>query len=96
MSSGAAGHQTLVERAWQMIHVVVRWLPGREVVFVADSSYAGAGVAPQVSTLPRASRITRLRLDAALYDPPPHVNRGTRSAPTEREAASDPGGGVGR
>lgn len=31
-------HQSLVEQAWQIIHVVVRWLPGRGLVFVADSS----------------------------------------------------------
>jgi hypothetical protein len=64
-------HQTLVERAWQIIHVVVRWLPGRDLVFVADSSYAVLELLHQVSELPRASLITRLRLDAALYDPPP-------------------------
>src|ERR671918_1535124 len=28
-------HQTLTERAWQIIPLVVRWLPGRELVFVA-------------------------------------------------------------
>jgi hypothetical protein len=33
-------HQTLAERAWPVIRLVVRWLPGRMVVFVADSSYA--------------------------------------------------------
>ena len=30
-------HQTLLERAWQSNQLVRRWLPGREVVFVADS-----------------------------------------------------------
>jgi DDE superfamily endonuclease len=63
--------QTLVQRAWQMIHVVVRWLPGRVVVFVADSSYAALELLHQVSKLPHASLITRLRLDSALYDPSP-------------------------
>jgi len=64
-------HQTLTERAWQMIRLVVRWLPGREVAFVADSSFAALELLDKVATLPRASVITRLRLDAALYDPPP-------------------------
>jgi hypothetical protein len=64
-------HQTLVERAWQIIHAVVRWLPARDLVFVADSSYAVLELLHQVSALPRASLITRLRLDAALSDPPP-------------------------
>ncbi|MGE3538963.1 MAG: transposase [Candidatus Tectimicrobiota bacterium] len=33
-------HQPLTARAWQMIRLVVRWLPGRELVCVADSSFA--------------------------------------------------------
>ena len=65
------GHQTLTERAWQMIRLVVRWLPGREVALVADSSFAALELLDKVATLPRASVITRLRLDAALSDPPP-------------------------
>jgi hypothetical protein len=64
-------HQTLTERAWQMIRLVGRWLPGRDLVFVADSSFAALELLDQVATLPRASVMTRLRLDAALYDPPP-------------------------
>jgi hypothetical protein len=32
--------RTVVERAWQMLQVVVRGWPGREVVFVADSREA--------------------------------------------------------
>src|SRR5262250_1711066 len=64
-------HQTLLERAWQIIRLVRRWLPGREVVFVADSSYAALEWLDQVVRLSRVSVITRLRLDAALYDPPP-------------------------
>jgi hypothetical protein len=64
-------HHTLTERAWQMIRLVVRWLPRRAVVFVADSSFAALELLDKVATLPRASVITRLRLDAALYDPPP-------------------------
>ena len=64
-------HHTLTDRAWQMIRLVVRWVPRREVVFVADSSCAALELLDKVATLPRASMITRLRLDAALYDPPP-------------------------
>ena len=74
-------HQTLTERAWQMIRLVVRWLPGREVAFVADSSFAALELLDKVKTLPRASVITRLRLDAALYDPPPPREPGTKGRP---------------
>ena len=64
-------HHPLLARAWQIIRLVRRWLPGREVVFVADSSFAALEWLDQVARLPRVSVITRLRLDAALYDPPP-------------------------
>ena len=72
---------TLLERAWQMIQLVRRWLPGREVAFVADSSFAALELLAQVARLPRASVITRLRLDAALYDPPPPRDPGQRGRP---------------
>ena len=63
-------HQTVLERAWQIIQLVRRWLPMREVVFVADSSFAALEWLALVAQLPRVSVITRLRFDAALYDPP--------------------------
>jgi hypothetical protein len=74
-------HQTLTERAWQMIQLVVRWLPGREVVWAADSSFAALELLDKVAMLPRASVITRLRLDAALYDPPPPRKPSTKGRP---------------
>ena len=64
-------HHTVLERAWQSIRLVRRWLPDRELVFVADSSFAALEWLALVARLPRVSVITRLRLDAALYDPPP-------------------------
>jgi DDE superfamily endonuclease len=74
-------HQTLLERAWQIIRIVRRWLPGREIVFVADSSFAALEWLALVARLPRVSVITRLRLDAALYDPPPQRAPGTKGRP---------------
>jgi DDE superfamily endonuclease len=74
-------HQTLLERAWQIIQLVRRWLPGREVVFVADSSFAALDWLALVAPLPGVSVITRLRLDAALYDPPPPRVLGQRGRP---------------
>src|SRR5437762_1611450 len=63
-------HKTLPEWGRQMIRQLRRWLPDRPLVVVADSSYAvlellaaAAGLAQPVTL------ITRLRLDAALYDP---------------------------
>jgi len=64
-------HKTLPEWAGQLVRLFHRWLPGREVVVVADSSYAVIELLKQVSDTPDLSLITRLRLDAALYDPAP-------------------------
>ena len=71
-------HQTLVERAWQIIQLLSRWLPKRSLVFVADSSFAVLDLLKQVSALPNASLITRLRLDAALYDAAPQRKVGQK------------------
>jgi hypothetical protein len=63
--------RTVVERAWQMLPVVVRWWPGREVVVVAESSDAALAWLDHVKQWSRARWITRLRREAALYAPPP-------------------------
>jgi hypothetical protein len=72
---------TLPARAWQMSQLVVRWVPGREVVSVADSSCAALELLDKVTTLPRASVLTRLRLDAALYASPPRRQPRTKGRP---------------
>jgi hypothetical protein len=77
-------HHTLLERAWQIIQLVRRWLPGREVVFVADSRFAALEWLALVAQLPGVSVITRLRLDAALYDPPPPRVLGQRGRPRRK------------
>jgi DDE superfamily endonuclease len=74
-------HQPWTARAWQMIRLVTRWVPGREIAFVADSSFAALELLDKVQTVPRASLITRLRLDAALYDPPPPRKPATTGRP---------------
>jgi DDE superfamily endonuclease len=74
-------HHTVLKRAWQSIRLVRRWLPERELVFVADSSFAALEWLALVARLPRVSVITRLRLDAALYDPPPPRAPGQRGRP---------------
>jgi hypothetical protein len=91
-------HKPLPEWAGQVLGLCHRWLPGREVVVVADSSYAVIELLKQVSDTPDVSLITRLRLDAALYDPaPPRTPRqhgrprkkGARR-PTLQQLLSDP------
>jgi hypothetical protein len=69
-------HKKLTDWAWQIIHLLHRWLPHRELIFVADSSFAVIALLQRVSELSDVSLITRLRLDAALYDPaPPRLPR---------------------
>jgi hypothetical protein len=79
-------HKTLPEWAGQLIGVIQRWLPGREVVVVADSSYAVIELLKQVSDMPDVSLITRLRLDAALYDPAPPRRPGQNGRPRKKGA----------
>jgi hypothetical protein len=64
-----------------MIRRSVRWLPGRAIAWVADSRFAGLERRDKGKTLPRASLITRLRLEAALYAPAPHRQPGTNGRP---------------
>jgi hypothetical protein len=61
--------------------VVVRWWPRRDWVVVADSRDAGRELRHQVRAWPRATLITRLRLDAALDDPPPPREPGQLGRP---------------
>lgn len=62
-------HKALPEWAGQLIGLIRRWVPGREVIVVADSSYAVIELLHHVQTQVGVSLITRLRLDAALYAP---------------------------
>src|SRR6266567_4639737 len=71
-------HKTITDWAWQMILQVARLMPGRGLVVVADGTYAVLEFLLKVSRLPCVSAITRLRLDACLYDPPPVREAGKR------------------
>jgi hypothetical protein len=66
----------LTDRAQQMICQLRRWLPRRPIVIVADSSYAALELLAVCQAL-SVTVVTRLRLDAALYDPaPPYAGMG--------------------
>ena len=69
-------HKKIADWARQMIFQLHRWLPKRSLVIVADSSYAVLELLSAVRT--NVSFITRLRLDAALYDPVPQKQAGRR------------------
>jgi len=79
-------HKALPEWAGQLIGLIRRWLSGREVIVVADSSYAVIELLQQVSAMPDVSLITRLRLDAALYDLVPPRKQGQNGRPRKKGA----------
>jgi hypothetical protein len=65
-------HKKVTEWAWQLLLQVRRWYPKREIVVVADSAYASLKLLFRCRSLSRpVTFITRLRLDAALYEPAP-------------------------
>jgi hypothetical protein len=65
-------HKKLTEWAWQLLLRVRRWQPERELVAVADGGYASLELLDRCRRLRKPiTFITRLRLDAALYEPAP-------------------------
>ena len=65
-------HKSLTDWARQMLVQVRRWVPHRQFVVVADSSFAALELLFSLSQMKLPVHIvTRLRLDAALYQPPP-------------------------
>jgi hypothetical protein len=65
-------HKKITEWAWQLLLVVRRWYPQREIVAVADRAYASLKLLDRCRSLSNPiTFITRLRLDAALYKPAP-------------------------
>ena len=65
-------HKPLVERARGLIGQVRRWLPRQALTVVADSGYAAIELLSWCQHLPTpVTLVTRLRLDAALYEPAP-------------------------
>lgn len=72
----------LTDWARQMIAQLRRWLPDRTLVLVGDSSYAVLGLLHFCQSLSHpVTLITRLRLDAALYEPAPRRHPGQTGRP---------------
>ena len=69
-------HKKLTDWARQMILQVKRWLPDRQIIVVADSSYACYALLHAVRSA--VCMITPLRLDARLFDEPPPQPAGKR------------------
>jgi len=77
----------------QLLLLASRWLPGHRVIAVADTTYAVIELLAAVRH--RLTMVTRLHLDARLFDPPPPTPArrqrppsGYRTAPADPRAAS--------
>ncbi len=78
-------HKKITDWARQMILQVRRWLPGRRLVIVADANYAVLELLDICRRLANpVVMITRLRLDAALYDPAPPRKPGAKGRPRKK------------
>src|SRR5918995_1884806 len=65
-------HKKITEWAWQLLLVLRRWHPKQQIVAVADRAYASLKVLDRCRQLSNPiTFISRLRLDAALYEPAP-------------------------
>jgi hypothetical protein len=80
----ARQHKKLTQWAQQMVLQARRWLPKRFLVVVADSSFAVIDLLWQLHPLKNpVCMITRLRLDAALYEPA-KATPGARGRPRQK------------
>src|ERR671912_451579 len=78
-------HKKLTDWARQMMLQVRRWLPERELVLVTDMGFAALELLAALSRR-GVICITRLRLDAALYEPAPPRRPGTNGRPRTKGA----------
>jgi len=75
-------HKTIPDWGRQILLQLRRWLPDRAIIAVADSAYAGLDLLGRCQGLVHPiTVVTRLRLDAALYDPPPERTAKTKGRP---------------
>lgn len=76
------GHKKVTDWARQALLQVRRWLPRRKLVVVADNTYAVIDLLSRLMQLANpVYMVTRLRLDAALYEPAPPRERGKPGRP---------------
>jgi hypothetical protein len=78
-------HKTLTDWARQLLLAVRRWWPERTIVAVADSGYAALEFLAACRSWRRpVAVVTRLRLDAALYEPAPPRRPGQQGRPRKK------------
>lgn len=92
-------HKTSLDWIMQMISAVRRWLPGKKLVLVTDGGLVAIKLGLRCANFANpVTYISRLRLDAQLYDPPgpqpqgkpgPKPKKGQRQA-SLKQSLSDP------
>ncbi|QXD14410.1 transposase [Rhodocaloribacter litoris] len=75
-------HKKLTDWARQMLLQLKRWLPARPIVVTADSSFSAIEFLAAVGE--HVTVVTRLRLDAALYEPAPPRKPGQVGRPRKK------------
>jgi hypothetical protein len=75
-------HKKLTDWARQAILQVRRWLPEHMIVVVADSSFAALDLIAAVRR--HVCLVTRLRLDASLFEPPPKRHASQKGRPPKK------------
>ena len=90
-------HKRLTDWARQAVYQGRRWLPDVALILVGDSTYAALEFLAACQQLPNpVTVITRLRMDAALYEPaPPYRGKGRprkkgQRLPTPQQQLSNP------
>jgi hypothetical protein len=80
-------HKTSIELIMQMIAVVRRWLPERAIVLVTDGGLTAVKLGLRCAKLAKpVTYVSRLRLDAQLYDKPPEQPEGKRGRKPKKGA----------
>jgi DDE superfamily endonuclease len=76
-------HKPVLHWARQMIFQTQRWLPHRTLIVVGDSAFSALEWLHQLARQ-HITVVTRLRLDAALYEPAPFRPSGTNGRPRKK------------
>ncbi len=77
-------HKTTIDWTIQMIKQVSRWLVGRSIILIGDGSFACIRLAHTCIQLVKVTLISRLRLDARLFDFPGPEVPGKRGPKTQK------------
>ncbi len=76
-------HRKLTDRALQAMLKIWRWFPQKELIFVGDSSYAAIDLLN--AAWKKVVMVTRLRVDAALYELTQRLKKGDWETTQERQ-----------